>query len=203
MADADAMAGACAAAGVVFAGGALTKAYPEVQEAAARLAAGVYGAVVGASVHGWSSEILGAGCQHTSVLRLLTGAEVTAVVAWCEQPDGLRDGDGRLVDAVDGAEVSLPHPPARVSALSDHCALWCMPSSCLWLRRPTGPCVLALLSRARMRSLLCWHCSPEHACDHLHVTVSVLLCRRSRPAAGSQLERTAPSSTRCSRSRLA
>ena len=80
MADADAMAGACAAAGVVFAGGALTKAYPEVQEAAARLAAGVYGAVVGASVHGWSSEILGAGCQHTSVLRLLTGAEVTAVV---------------------------------------------------------------------------------------------------------------------------
>ena len=155
MADADAMAGACAAAGVVFAGGALTKAYPEVQEAAARLAAGVYGAVVGASVHGWSSEILGAGCQHTSVLRLLTGAEVTAVVAWCEQPDGLRDGDGRLVDAVDGAEVSLPHPPARVSALSDHCALWCMPSSCLWLRRPTGPCVLALLSRARMPSPTC------------------------------------------------
>ena len=68
------MAAACAAAGVVFAGGALTKAYPELQAAARRLRAGDYGAVVGASVHGWSSEILGAGCQHTSVLRLLAGA---------------------------------------------------------------------------------------------------------------------------------
>ena len=105
LADADAMATACEAAGIVFAGGALTVAYPQVQEAAARLRSGEYGRVVGASVHGWSSEILGAGCQHTAVLRLLTGAEVVEVVAWCEQPEGLRDGEGRLVDAVDGAEL--------------------------------------------------------------------------------------------------
>ena len=104
LADADEMQAACSAAGIVFAGGALTVAYPEVQEAAARLRAGEYGAVVGASVHGWSSEILGAGCQHTTVLRALTGAEVAEVVAWCEQIDGLRDAEGKLVDAVDGTE---------------------------------------------------------------------------------------------------
>jgi predicted dehydrogenase len=118
--DADAMAEACAAAGVVFAGGALSCAHPHVQEAAARLRAGAYGRIVGASVHAWSAELLGAGCQHTAVLRLLTGAEVVEVVAWCDDPPALdaeagaaggcgwcgrRDAQGRLVDAVDGAEA--------------------------------------------------------------------------------------------------
>jgi predicted dehydrogenase len=104
VADADDMADACAEHGVAFAGGALSVAYPQVQEAAARLRAGEYGTIVGASIHGWSGEILGAGCQHTSVLRLLTGSEVAEVVAWCEQLEGMRDSQGRLVDAVDGAE---------------------------------------------------------------------------------------------------
>jgi hypothetical protein len=124
LADADAMSAACAAAGVVFAGGALSRAHPHVQEAAARLRAGEYGRIVGASVHAWSAELLGAGCQHSAVLRLLTGAEVTEVVAWCDDPPALdadagagagaaardggwcgrRDGQGRLVDAVDGRE---------------------------------------------------------------------------------------------------
>lgn len=48
--------------------------------------------------------MLGAGCQHTSILRLLTGAEVVEVVAWCEQLEGMRDSQGRLVDALDGKE---------------------------------------------------------------------------------------------------
>ena len=104
VADADEMVDACEAAGIVFAGGALSRAYPEVQEAATRLQAGEFGRIVGASVHAWSAEMLGAGCQHTSVLRLLTGAEVVEVVAWCEQLEGMRDQHGRLVDAVDGAE---------------------------------------------------------------------------------------------------
>ena len=105
VADADEMVEACNRAGIVFAGGALSVAYPQVQEAAERLRAGQYGKIVGASVHGWSAEVLGAGCQHTCVLRLLTGAEVVEVVAWMEESDGMRDEHGRLVDAVDGVEL--------------------------------------------------------------------------------------------------
>jgi predicted dehydrogenase len=104
VADADDMVNACEAAGIVFAGGALSRAYPQVQETATRLQAGEFGKVVGASIHAWSAEMLGAGCQHTSVLRLLTGCEVVEIVAWCEQLEGMRDNQGRLVDAVDGAE---------------------------------------------------------------------------------------------------
>jgi len=99
------MVDACEHAGVLFAGGALSKAYPQVHEAAQRLREGVYGTIIGASIHAWSAEVLGAGCQHTSVLRLLTGAEVEEVVAWCEDyPSMRRDTQGRLVDAVDGQE---------------------------------------------------------------------------------------------------
>lgn len=42
LADADEMAAACDAAGIVFAGGALSRAYPQVQEAAARLQVEIY-----------------------------------------------------------------------------------------------------------------------------------------------------------------
>jgi predicted dehydrogenase len=109
VADADEMVDACAAAGIVFAGGALSRAYPQVQETAARLQAGEFGTVVGASIHAWSAEMLGAGCQHTSVLRLLTGAEVVEVVAWCEELEGMKDSQGRFVDAVDGTTNTNKH----------------------------------------------------------------------------------------------
>ena len=34
------------------------------------------------SVHGWGGEVVGGGCQHISVLRLLADAEVEEVIAW-------------------------------------------------------------------------------------------------------------------------
>ena len=102
---ADEMVAACEASGSLFVGGALCRALPRLQEVAGWLRSGQFGTVIGASVHGWSSEILGAGNQHTSVLRLLTDAEVETVTAWCDPPMGLRDAEGRAVDAVDGIET--------------------------------------------------------------------------------------------------
>ena len=84
LADADAMVDACRSAGVVFGGGNLQRARADVQEAARWLHAGEFGPITGAAVHRWGSggEISGGGCQHVSVLRLLTGTEVAEVVAW-------------------------------------------------------------------------------------------------------------------------
>ena len=73
---------ACAARGVVFAGGNLQRAMNEVQEAASRLHAGEFGEITGASIHGFGGEISGGGCQHISVLRLFTTAEVAEIIAW-------------------------------------------------------------------------------------------------------------------------
>ncbi len=82
LADADAMVEECTTRGVVFAGGNLQRAMPEVQEAARRLHSGEFGRLVGASVHAFGGEISGGGCQHISVLRLFTQAEVQEVLAW-------------------------------------------------------------------------------------------------------------------------
>ena len=87
--DADAMVEACAQRGVVFAGGNLQRAMNEVQEAAARLHEGEFGNIRGASVHGFGGEISGGGCQHISVLRLFTNAEVEEVIAWGTPPEAL------------------------------------------------------------------------------------------------------------------
>jgi hypothetical protein len=54
----------------------------EVQQAADRLKNGVYGPIKGAAVHRFGGEIVGGGCQHLSILRLMTGAEVEEVTAW-------------------------------------------------------------------------------------------------------------------------
>ena len=63
-------------ADIVFAGGNLQRAMNEVQEAASRIHNGEFGGIRGASVHGFGGEISGGGCQHISVLRLFTNAEV-------------------------------------------------------------------------------------------------------------------------------
>jgi predicted dehydrogenase len=98
LADADEMVDACASRGVVFGGGNLQRAMPEVQEAARRIRAGEFGPLLGASVHGWGGEISGGGCQHISVLRLLAGAEVEEVMAWGTPPEALeREGDDGLI----------------------------------------------------------------------------------------------------------
>jgi len=89
LADADEMVAACEERGVVFAGGNLQRAMNEVQEAARRLHSGKLGELQGASVHGFGGEISGGGCQHVSVLRLFTSAEVDEVIAWGTPPEAL------------------------------------------------------------------------------------------------------------------
>ena len=87
--DADAMVDACAERGIVFAGGNLQRAMNEVQEAASRIHNGEFGDLRGASVHGFGGEISGGGCQHISVLRLFTNAEVEEIIAWGSPPEAL------------------------------------------------------------------------------------------------------------------
>ena len=98
LADADQMVDVCEKRGVVFAGGNLQRALSEVQEVASWLLAGDYGELCGSSVHRWGGEISGGGCQHIAVLRLLTQAEVTEVIAWGVPEDALRsDSDDGLI----------------------------------------------------------------------------------------------------------
>lgn len=91
LSDVDEMIDACDAKGIVFGGGRVQRAIPKVQKIANDIRAGTYGNLVGASVHNWGdgSQISGGGNQHISVLRLLTGAEITEVVAWAKPRDVL------------------------------------------------------------------------------------------------------------------
>lgn len=89
LADADAMVEACAKRNIVFAGGNLQRARHETQEAGKRLVAGQYGKIRGASIHAFGGEISGGGCQHLSVLRLMTGAEVEEIMAWGSPAEAL------------------------------------------------------------------------------------------------------------------
>lgn len=89
LANADRMVEICAARGVIFAGGALMGALPELQEAATWLREGRYGDLKGAAVLNWHGEISGSGCHAISILRLLTGAEVKEVVTWGSPKDVL------------------------------------------------------------------------------------------------------------------
>ena len=101
LADADEMVQVCQERGAVFGGGNLQRAMAEVQEAGRWIRAGDYGKLGGASVHGWGGEISGGGCQHVSVLRYFTGAEVEEVIAWAkpqEVLEGTSDG-GMIVNA--------------------------------------------------------------------------------------------------------
>jgi predicted dehydrogenase len=98
LSDVDEMIDVCKARGVVFAGGNLQRAISEVQEAAEWIRDGNYGGLRGASVHGWGGEISGGGCQHIAVLRLLTQAEVTEVIAWGNPEEALQqDNDEGLI----------------------------------------------------------------------------------------------------------
>jgi predicted dehydrogenase len=93
LSDADEMVAVCEKRGVVFHGGNLMRATAELQEAAGWIHNGDYGELVGASIHHWGGgEISGGGCQQVSVLRLLTQAEVSEVIAWA-QPQELLEGD--------------------------------------------------------------------------------------------------------------
>ncbi len=128
--DADAMVDACAARGVVFAGGNLQRAMNEVQEAAARLHNGEFGDIRGASVHGFGGEISGGGCQHISVLRLFTKAEVQEIVAWgtpvealsAETDEGLIiNGRFSLTNGLECNVFGTPTPCRGVDVWTDEC----------------------------------------------------------------------------------
>ena len=82
LSDADEMVEACSKQGVVFSGGSLERARWEVQQVAKRLQKCEFGKPVGAAVHGFGGQISGVGCQHLSILRLFTQAEVCEVTAW-------------------------------------------------------------------------------------------------------------------------
>lgn len=99
LSDADEMVEACSSRGIVFSGGSLQRAMDEVQEAASWIRAGKFGEMTGASVHRWGDgEISGGGCQHISVLRLFTGAEVSEVIAWGKPQEFLEsDTDTGLI----------------------------------------------------------------------------------------------------------
>jgi predicted dehydrogenase len=101
LADADEVVAACKQRNIVFAGGNLQRAMWQVQEAAQRLRSGQYGRISAAAVHGFGGEISGGGCQHISVMRLFTGAEVSEVTAWGGPPEALarEDDQGLSINA--------------------------------------------------------------------------------------------------------
>ena len=92
LSNADEMVDECASRGIIFSGGALIRAIPEIQEAATWIREGRFGQLTGAAVLNWSGEISGSGCHTISVLRLLTGAEVEEVIGW-GTPDDVLAGD--------------------------------------------------------------------------------------------------------------
>lgn len=102
LSDVDEMIQVCQARNVLFAGGNLQRAISTVQETAGWLRAGEYGALRGASVHGWGGEISGGGCQHIAVLRLLTQAEITEVTAWGSPAEALQkdDDEGLMINGI-------------------------------------------------------------------------------------------------------
>lgn len=91
LSDVDEMIEACESRGIVFGGGRVQRAIKEMQQVARSIRDGEYGAIIGASVHNWGGgvQISGGGNQHVSVLRLLTGAEITEVVAWAKPQEVL------------------------------------------------------------------------------------------------------------------
>ena len=117
----DAMVDACAANGVLFCGGNMQVAMPEVQEMAARIASGEFGPLRSASVHGFSGEYVGGGCQHLAVLEALSGRKVGSVIAWQDPPGGLFLPGIGAVDSLDGVQQDGSREPdenhVRMSAL--------------------------------------------------------------------------------------
>ena len=101
LSDVDEMIDACEQRGVVFHGGNLQRARHDVQEAASWIRRGDFGEIRGATVHGWGGEISGGGCQHIAVLRLLTSAEITEIVAWGKPQDAVEseEDSGLIINA--------------------------------------------------------------------------------------------------------
>jgi myo-inositol 2-dehydrogenase/D-chiro-inositol 1-dehydrogenase len=93
LADGDAMLAACRERGVVFSGGNLQRALPEVQEAAGWIRAGRIGTPEGMCLH-LGRETSGGGVQPLCIARLWAGSEVESVIGWIDPPeDAASDSD--------------------------------------------------------------------------------------------------------------
>ncbi|HCR19830.1 MAG TPA: hypothetical protein DIU35_20325 [Candidatus Latescibacteria bacterium] len=126
--DADEMVDECASRNVIFAGGNLQRAMNEVQDAASRIRQGDFGNIQGASIHGFGGEISGGGCQHISVMRLFTDAEVEEIVAWGSPEEQLKGdtdegilvhGIFRMNSGIDCAVFGTPTPSRGVEVWSE------------------------------------------------------------------------------------
>jgi predicted dehydrogenase len=128
LSDADEMVNACKKHRIVYSGGCLQRAIPEVQDAAARIRSGEFGTIIGAAVHGWGGQISGGGCQHIAVLTLLVDAAVDEVIAWGSPPETLEQEDdtdlnihGRfhLTSGIECAVFGTPTPLRGVSVWTE------------------------------------------------------------------------------------
>lgn len=90
LADGDAMLEACQRNRVIFSGGNLQRAMPEVQEAAGWVREGRLGRLQGACLH-LGEELSGSGVQPLSIVRLLVGSEVEWVQGWIDPPEAAFD----------------------------------------------------------------------------------------------------------------
>lgn len=126
LSDADEMVRTCAERGVVYSGGNLQRAIPEVQDAAKRIQSGEFGELRGASVHGYGGEISGGGCQHIAVLTLLTNAEVDEVIAWATPPEALEkeDDSGLIIYGRFHLSSGLDCPVFGTEASGNGVAVW-------------------------------------------------------------------------------
>ena len=128
LADADDMVNACRDKGILFGGGNLQRAMPEVQEAAGWIKEGRFGELIGASLHSWGNQVSGGGCQHISVLRLFTGAEIAEVIGWGAPLEALESGSDtgltlstsfRLSNGIHCAGFGQPTPWRGVDVWSE------------------------------------------------------------------------------------
>ena len=127
LADADQMVETCRQRGVIYSGGNLQRAIPEVQEVARRLCDGDYGTPIGAIMHGLGGEISGGGCQAIAVLTLLADCRVDEVIAWTSSPEvAEREDDSMTINGRLHLESGIDCPvigqvdyPAGVSIWSE------------------------------------------------------------------------------------
>ncbi|MBM3458591.1 MAG: Gfo/Idh/MocA family oxidoreductase, partial [Armatimonadetes bacterium] len=86
----DLMLAACRASGVLFSGGNLQRALPEVQETAGWLREGRLGCLEGAALR-LGRELSGGGVQGISILRLFLGCDAVTVQAWASAQQEARE----------------------------------------------------------------------------------------------------------------
>ena len=134
LSDADAMVETCRQRGVIYSGGNLQRAVPEIQEAARRIRSGEYGDLVGSLMHGFGGEISGGGCQTIAVLTLLTNSRVDEVIAWGSPPEALEQEEdaGLTIDGRMRLECGLDCPVVGQVEYPGGLSLWSAEALIRW-----------------------------------------------------------------------